>query len=79
MTGARQARALRTLHSSPPRFETDPRASEDAARSALDSLAGRTLTGAEWEVAQAKLLQFVVVLRDWNQRATERESGSGNV
>jgi hypothetical protein len=62
--------ASRTLHPGAERFDTRPKSCEDAARAALDSRAGRTLTGAEWAVAQGKLLEFVTILRGWDQRPT---------
>lgn len=60
-------------------FDTSPNSGADAARAALDSRAGRTLTGAEWAVAQARLLEFVTILRGWAQKIKNGESAFGNV
>jgi hypothetical protein len=69
----------RTSHPSPESFDPHPKSCADAARAALDSRAGRTLTGAEWAVAQARLLEFVTILRGWAQKIKNGESAFGNV
>jgi len=57
----------------------------DLSRSPIDSLstldchAGRALTKAEWKVAQAKLLEFATILRDWDQKAKNGGSEFGSV
>jgi hypothetical protein len=71
--------ASRTLHPGPESFDTRPKSHEDAARAALDSLAGCTLTGSEWAVAKAKLLEFVIILRGWAEKSKNGELGFGNV
>jgi hypothetical protein len=73
------SRPSRTLQSEPELFDTRPKSREDAARCALDSLAGHTLTGAEWVVARSKLPEFVTILRGWVQKSKNGELGFGNV
>jgi hypothetical protein len=46
--------------------------SEAAARAALEAVAGRALSDAEWEPQRARLVAFVTILRDWNHQANER-------
>jgi hypothetical protein len=77
--GPLNSKALRTFHPGPERFDTRPKSCEDSAHAALDARAGRTLTRAQWAVAQAKLLEFVTILRAWDQKTTNSESGFGNV
>lgn len=52
---------------------------EDAARATLDSLAGRCLTDAEWMRARAKLVEFMSILRTWDQQAKTSNSRTDNV
>ena len=52
---------------------------EDAARAALDSSAGRTLTDAEWAQQRSRLLKFVTILRGWDQKAGNTAPALGNV
>jgi hypothetical protein len=52
---------------------------EDAARMALDSQGERTLTDAEWANARGKLLEFVTILRGWEQNAKNAAPRLGNV
>jgi hypothetical protein len=40
---------------------------ESAARAALDSKVGRSLTDAEWNHTRTKLVEFVTILRRWDQ------------
>jgi hypothetical protein len=40
-----------------------------AARAALDSRAGRTLTDADWAIAKDRLLEFFNILRGWGRKA----------
>ena len=40
-----------------------------AARLALESIAHRALTDADWERARARLLKFALLLRDWDRQA----------
>jgi hypothetical protein len=47
---------------------------EVAARRALDLLARRTLTNAEWSRARAKLLEFISILRAWDRQPSTAES-----
>ena len=65
--------ASRIFHPGPERLDTCPKSCEEAARAALDSRAGRTLTGAQWAVAQDKLLEFVTILRAWEQKTKNGE------
>ena len=52
----------------PARFDTRARSCEDAARAALDLRSGRALTDTEWEGARASLIEFVNILRSWEQK-----------
>jgi len=52
---------------------------ENAARAALDSAAGRTLTDPEWERTRSKLIEFVTILRIWEQKAKKVPARVGNV
>ena len=49
------------------------------ARAALDSGAGRRLTDAEWVGGRARLLEFMGILRTWNQQAKTSEPEAGSV
>ena len=53
----------------PERCDTRPEPGEGAARAALDSRAGRTLTEADWAVAKDRLLEFFTILRGWDRKA----------
>lgn len=59
--------------------DTSSQALEDTARAALDSSAGRTLTDAEWAQRRSRLLEFVTILRGWDQKAGNTAPGLGNV
>ena len=41
----------------------------NAARAALDRCVGRALTDTEWERARASLIEYVIILRSWEQKA----------
>jgi hypothetical protein len=71
--------ATRSTQSDPMHSQRYARQFEDSARTALDSLAGRTLSGAEWAVAQDRLLKFVAILRGWAQKSESGESRFGKV
>jgi hypothetical protein len=58
-----------TFDHGPERFDTRPEPGEGAARAALDSRAGRTLTDADWAVAKDRLLEFFTILRGWDRKA----------
>jgi hypothetical protein len=58
----------------PERFETRLKSDEDAARESLESLAGRTLTAAQWTSARARLLEFVGILLDCERTTTTSEA-----
>jgi hypothetical protein len=60
---------LETFNHGPERLDTRPESCEGAARAALDSRAGRTLTDADWAVAKDRLLDFLTILRGWDQKA----------
>jgi hypothetical protein len=60
---------LDTFNHCPERLDTRPESGEGAARAALDSRAGRTLTDADWAVAKDRLLEFFTILRGWDRRA----------
>ena len=51
------------------RFDPRPASGECAARAALDSRAGRTLSDADWAVAKDRLLEFFNILCGWNRKA----------
>lgn len=52
---------------------------EGAARVAFDSEIGRPTTDAEWGRTRARWLEFVAILRGWEQRASLTNSGLGKV
>jgi hypothetical protein len=52
---------------------------EAAARTSLDLQVGRSFTEAEWARARARLLEFVIRLRDWEQNAKTSSSELGKV
>jgi hypothetical protein len=60
---------LDTFDRGPERFDPRPGSTEGAARAALDSRAGRTLTDADWAVAKDRLLEFFHILRGWDRKA----------
>jgi hypothetical protein len=60
---------LKTINHGPERVDTRPEPGEGAARAALDSRAGRTLTDADWAVAKDRLLEFFTILRGWDRKA----------
>ena len=51
------------------RCDPHPESGEGAARAALDSRAGPTLTDADWAVAKDRLLEFFHILRGWDRKA----------
>lgn len=51
---------------------------EAAARAALE-LRGRTITDAEWAAERAKLLEFVGILRVWDQETSAPRRGNVEV
>ena len=69
---------LDTFNHGPERFDTRPGSTEGAARAALDSRAGRTLTDADWAVAKDRLLDFFNILRAWG-RKTKNETARGDL
>ncbi len=74
--------ASRTLNPHPGNFEVIPTRSptlECAAREALSTRTGRVLTDTEWARARTRLLEFVTILRVWNEKANTPASGLGNV
>ena len=48
--------------------------SEAAARATLESIAARPLSDTEWERVSSRLLEFVTILRDWDQKAEVPET-----
>jgi hypothetical protein len=60
---------LETLYHDPEHFDTFPKSREGAARAALDSSAGRSLSDADWADAKDRLLEFFTVLRGWEEKA----------
>ena len=47
---------------------------EKVARASIESRTDRSLTDLEWAQARARLLEFVTILRAWEQKARTRES-----
>ena len=66
---ANPERRTATFHPGPERFDTRPESCEGAARAALDSCTGRTLTDADWAVAKDRLLEFFTILSGWDRSA----------
>lgn len=60
---------MATLHNDPERLDTCAKSCEDAARASLDLRSERALTDTEWEGARASLIEFVTILRSWEQKA----------
>jgi hypothetical protein len=58
-----------------------PRASdlESAARAAIEMRAGRRLAEREWARARLRLLEFVTIIRGWEQKTKTRDSELDNV
>jgi hypothetical protein len=52
---------------------------EDVARLTLDLHAGCRLSEDEWSETRAKLLEFMTILREWDQRAKNPKPRRGNV
>jgi hypothetical protein len=52
---------------------------EVAGRAALELLAGRSLTDAEWAAARAKLSELVGILRIWARKTTASRRGNVEV
>jgi len=52
---------------------------EAAARASLDLDAGRSFSDLEWAEARSRLLDFGLILRSWDRRATNPEPELGNV
>jgi hypothetical protein len=71
--------ASRTFHPGPARLDPRPKSCEDAARAALDSRAGGTLTDAQWAVARGRLLEFVGILRVWERKTSAPQLGNVEV
>jgi hypothetical protein len=59
---------LDTFSHGPERFDTRSESDEGAARAALDSRAGRTLSDADWADAKDRLVAFFAILRGWDRR-----------
>jgi hypothetical protein len=59
---------LDTFHRGAEGFAARPESGEGAARAALDSRAGRTLTDADSADAKDRLLEFFANLRGWDRR-----------
>lgn len=52
---------------------------ENEARLELASLAGRPLTDAEWARMRTRLLEFAVILREWDVKAIRSRPRLGTV
>ncbi len=59
--------------------DRNPERLEDQARTALNMLAGRTLTDVEWTQGRARLLEFVKMLYAWDRQIAPSKSEIGNV
>jgi hypothetical protein len=58
----------------------DNRTQNDVAgRAALELRVGRALTDAEWAAARARLVEFVSILRGWEQKTTASRRGNVEV
>jgi hypothetical protein len=57
----------------------DSTRSEDGARTSLNLCAGRVLTDEEWACARAKLLEFLKILRTWDQQTKMTVPETDNV
>jgi hypothetical protein len=55
------------------------KAIDDAARPALDLRSGGSLSDAELARVRTKLLEFIIILRGWDQKAKNTSAGLGNV
>jgi hypothetical protein len=51
------------------------REKESAARAAIEASAGRTFSDPEWGRVRARLLNFVSIVRAWQQEATTSKFG----
>jgi hypothetical protein len=60
---------LDKLNHGPEHFDMRTESFEGAARAALDSRAGRTLTDADWAMAKDRLLEFFHILLGWDRKA----------
>lgn len=63
---------LTTNHSLPP----SPTDLKDAARTALETLAARRFTDAEWRQLRSRLLEYATILRDWDRAAMRKRPAS---
>ena len=68
----------RTYNLQPP-GETKLTDSESAARAALEAAASRAFTDVEWERASARLLEFVVILLEWDRQTDTSGPRADNV
>jgi hypothetical protein len=71
--------ASSTLHSDLAISRNSSGQREEAARAALNSCTGRVLSDRDWARARVRLLEFVTILRAWEEKAKTPESGLGNV
>jgi hypothetical protein len=62
----------RTLNANPEHCDPRRQRLEDAARATLDLDADRTLTDAEWARARTRLLEWVAILRAWDQQVADQ-------
>jgi hypothetical protein len=53
-----------------------PNQLEAAARADIEQRADRAFTDAEWATARARLLEFAVILRDWQRTAAAARRGN---
>jgi hypothetical protein len=51
---------------------------EDAARTSLDLCAGRPHTDTDWARDRSALLEFAIILREWDQKTKKARPEAGN-
>jgi hypothetical protein len=61
------------------RRDGSPNRHEVAARAAIELLADRPLTEAEWSAARARLMEFGAILRAWERTTTAPRRGNVEV
>jgi hypothetical protein len=57
--------------------EVDGKGLAKQARAALERRLGHAMTDTEWERARTTLIEFVIILRDWEQKEGAREAVQG--
>ena len=70
---------LRSIHWGTGLRAVLPTDGERAARTLVESRLGRSLTDGEWERVHGRLVEFVAILRDWEQDAETSALDLGKV